>query len=159
MQTTDDAEVVFVASDSQLLRFAAKSVRPQGRSAGGMAGINLAADARVVFFGAVEAADRDQAEVVTIAVSDQTLPGADPGSGKVSDFGEFPVKGRATGGVRSQRFLKGETELALAWVGASPALAVGPDGATRVLPEGGSRRDGSGTPLDMVVGSLGHRLA
>ncbi len=159
VQTTDDAELVFVASDSQLLRFAAKSVRPQGRSAGGMAGINLAADARVVFFGAVEAADRDQAEVVTIAVSDQTLPGADPGSGKVSDFGEFPVKGRATGGVRSQRFLKGETELALAWVGASPALAVGPDGATRVLPEGGSRRDGSGTPLDMVVGSLGHRLA
>ncbi len=159
VQTTDDAELVFVASDSQLLRFAAKSVRPQGRSAGGMAGINLAADARVVFFGAVEAADRDQAEVVTIAVSDQTLPGADPGSGKVSDFGEFPVKGRATGGVRSQRFLKGETELALAWVGASPALAVGPDGAARVLPEGGSRRDGSGTPLDMVVGSLGHRLA
>lgn len=158
VQTTDDAELVFVASDSQLLRFAAKSVRPQGRSAGGMAGINLAADARVVFFGAVEAADRDRAEVVTIAVSDQTLPGADPGSGKVSDFGEFPAKGRATGGVRSQRFLKGETELALAWVGASP-LAVGPDGAARVLPEGGSRRDGSGTPLDMVVGSLGHRLA
>ncbi|MBO1738585.1 DNA topoisomerase (ATP-hydrolyzing) subunit A [Leifsonia sp. TF02-11] len=157
-QTADDAELVFVASDSQLLRFAAKSVRPQGRSAGGMAGINLAADARVVFFGAVEAADRDRAEVVTIAVSDQTLPGADPGSGKVSDFGEFPAKGRATGGVRSQRFLKGETELALAWVGASP-LAVGPDGAARVLPEGGSRRDGSGTPLDMVVGSLGHRLA
>lgn len=159
VQTTDDAELVFVASDSQLLRFTAKSVRPQGRSAGGMAGINLAHDARVVFFGAVEAADRDQAEVVTIAVSDQTLPGADPGSGKVSDFGEFPAKGRATGGVRSQRFLKGETELALAWVGASPALAVGPDGAARVLPEGGSRRDGSGTPLDMVVGSIGHRLA
>ncbi|MCI0155784.1 DNA topoisomerase IV subunit A [Leifsonia shinshuensis] len=158
VQTTDDAELVFVASDAQLLRFAAKSVRPQGRSAGGMAGINLAADARVVFFGAVEAADRDQAEVVTIAVSDQTLPGADPGSGKVSDFGEFPAKGRATGGVRSQRFLKGETELALAWVGAS-ALAVGPDGAARALPEGGSRRDGSGTPLDMVVGSIGHRLA
>jgi DNA gyrase subunit A len=159
VQTSDDAELVFVASDSQLLRFAAKSVRPQGRSAGGMAGINLGADARVVFFGAVEPGERDQAEVVTIAVSDQTLPGADPGSGKVSDFAEFPAKGRATGGVRSQRFLKGETELSLAWVGASPALAVGPDGAARVLPEGGSRRDGSGTPLDMVVGSIGRRLA
>ena len=159
VQTSDDAELVFVASDAQLLRFGAKSVRPQGRSAGGMAGINLGADAHVVFFGAVEAAERDQAEVVTIAVSDQTLPGADPGSGKVSDFGEFPAKGRATGGVRSQRFLKGETELSLAWVGASPALAVGPDGAARVLPEGGARRDGSGTPLDMVVGSIGRRLA
>lgn len=159
VQTSDDAELVFVASDAQLLRFGAKSVRPQGRSAGGMAGINLGADAHVVFFGAVEASERDQAEVVTIAVSDQTLPGADPGSGKVSDFGEFPAKGRATGGVRSQRFLKGETELSLAWVGASPALAVGPDGASRVLPEGGARRDGSGTPLDMVVGSIGRRLA
>ncbi|WP_295126558.1 DNA topoisomerase (ATP-hydrolyzing) subunit A [uncultured Leifsonia sp.] len=159
MQTSEDAELVFVASDSQLLRFAAKSVRPQGRSAGGMAGINLGSDARVVFFGAVEPGERDQAEVVTIAVSDQTLPGADPGSGKVSDFAEFPAKGRATGGVRSQRFLKGETELSLAWVGAFPARAVGPDGTARELPEGGSRRDGSGTPLDMVVGSVGRRLA
>ncbi|GAA4146891.1 DNA topoisomerase IV subunit A [Leifsonia shinshuensis] len=159
VQCADDAELVFVASDSQLLRFSAGSVRPQGRAAGGMAGINLAADARVVFFGAVEAGERDEAVVVTIAVSDQTLPGADPGSGKVSDFAEFPAKGRATGGVRSQRFLKGETELALAWVGAAPALAVGADGAARVLPEGGARRDGSGTPLDMVVSSIGRRLA
>ncbi|CAM5325278.1 DNA gyrase/topoisomerase IV subunit A [Leifsonia shinshuensis] len=159
VQCADDAELVFVASDSQLLRFSAGAVRPQGRAAGGMAGINLAADARVVFFGAVEAGERDEAVVVTIAVSDQTLPGADPGSGKVSDFAEFPAKGRATGGVRSQRFLKGETELALAWVGAAPALAVGADGAARVLPEGGARRDGSGTPLDMVVSSIGRRLA
>ncbi|MFE4470741.1 DNA topoisomerase (ATP-hydrolyzing) subunit A [Leifsonia sp. NPDC056824] len=159
VQSADDAELVFVSSDSQLLRFSAGSVRPQGRAAGGMAGINLAGDARVVFFGAVEAAERSDAVVVTIAVSDQTLPGADPGSGKVSDFAEFPAKGRATGGVRSQRFLKGETELALAWVGAAPALAVGPDGAARILPEGGARRDGSGTPLDMVVTSLGRRLA
>jgi DNA gyrase subunit A len=159
VQSADDAELVFVSSDSQLLRFSAGSVRPQGRAAGGMAGINLAADARVVFFGAVEAAEREEAVVVTVAVSDQTLPGADPGSGKVSDFAEFPAKGRATGGVRSQRFLKGETELALAWVGPAPALAVGSDGAARVLPEGGARRDGSGTPLDMVVASIGRRLA
>jgi DNA gyrase subunit A len=76
----------------------------------------------------------------------------------VSDFAEFPAKGRATGGVRAQRFLKGESELVLAWAGRGPALAVAPDGAARSLPEGGSRRDGSGTPLDTVVGSLGRQI-
>ena len=33
----DDAELVFIASDAQLLRFPASAVRPQGRQAGGMA--------------------------------------------------------------------------------------------------------------------------
>src|SRR5262249_13781951 len=35
----EDADLVFVTSDAQLLRFPAASVRPQGRPAGGMAGI------------------------------------------------------------------------------------------------------------------------
>ncbi|RDV43443.1 DNA topoisomerase IV [Leifsonia sp. ku-ls] len=155
---TDADELVFVASDAQLLRFAASTVRPQGRAAGGMAGINLGSDARVIFFGAVAADEAEQAVVATIAASDATLPGADPGTAKVSDFAEFPAKGRATGGVRAQRFLKGESELVLAWAGRGPALAVAPDGAARSLPEGGSRRDGSGTPLDTVVGSLGRQI-
>ncbi|GAA1444915.1 DNA gyrase/topoisomerase IV subunit A [Leifsonia poae] len=158
VQGDDTDELVFVASDSQLLRFPASAVRPQGRAAGGMAGINLGADARVVHFTSIPAEERDEVVVVTIATGGDTLLGADPGSGKVSDFSEFPAKGRATGGVRSQRFLKGETEVALAWAGRAPALAVGPDGAARVLPEGGSRRDASGTPLDMVVSSIGRRL-
>ncbi|MEV8212085.1 DNA topoisomerase IV subunit A [Leifsonia sp. NPDC077715] len=156
---TDADELVFVASDAQLLRFAASTVRPQGRAAGGMAGINLGADARVIYFGAVAADDAAEAVVSTIAASDATLPGADPGTAKVSDFAEFPAKGRATGGVRAQRFLKGESELVLAWAGRAPALAVAPDGVARTLPEGGARRDASGTPLDMVVGSIGRRLA
>ncbi|MET3567724.1 DNA gyrase subunit A [Leifsonia sp. 563] len=155
---TDTDEFVFVASDAQLLRFAASSVRPQGRAAGGMAGINLGAGARVIYFGAVSAAEAETAVVATIAASDATLPGADPGTAKVSDFAEFPAKGRATGGVRAQRFLKGENELVLAWAGPAPAHAVAPDGAARNLPEGGSRRDGSGTPLDTVVGSIGRRI-
>ncbi|AAT88900.1 DNA topoisomerase IV [Leifsonia xyli subsp. xyli] len=157
--TEDTDELVFVASDSQLLRFPAASVRPQGRAAGGMAGIALAPGARVIFFGSVSATEKDTAVVVTVAVSDQTLPGSDPGSGKVSDFAEFPAKGRATGGVRSQRFLKGETELALAWTGPAPALAVAGDGAVRALPESGARRDGSGAPLDTVVSSLGRQIS
>ena len=59
------------------------------------------------------------------------------------------------GGVRAQRFLKGEDELSVAWVGASSARAVGTDGATRALPETGMRRDASGVALDGVVGSVG----
>ncbi len=38
----EDLDLVFVTTDAQLLRFPARSVRPQGRSAGGMAGIKLA---------------------------------------------------------------------------------------------------------------------
>ncbi|MFZ0161410.1 MAG: DNA gyrase subunit A, partial [Kineosporiaceae bacterium] len=38
----EDCDLVFVTSDAQLLRFGAAKVRPQGRAAGGMAGINLA---------------------------------------------------------------------------------------------------------------------
>jgi DNA gyrase subunit A len=123
-----------------------------------MAGINLAADARVISFSAIRAAERDIAVVVTVATSTETLLGTDPGSAKVSDFAEFPAKGRATGGVRSHRFLKGESELALAWVGRGPALAVAADGAARTLPAGGARRDGSGTALDAVIGSVGRQL-
>ncbi|WP_313541211.1 DNA gyrase/topoisomerase IV subunit A [Leifsonia aquatica] len=158
VQVEDTDEFVFVASDAQLLRFPASAVRPQGRSAGGMAGINLGDGARVLSFGAVPADEKESAVVVTIATGGQTLPGTDPGSGKVSDLAEFPAKGRATGGVRAQRFLKGEGELSLAWVGRGPALAVGTDGAARTLPEGGARRDASGTPLDMVVGSIGRQI-
>ncbi|QNO36440.1 DNA topoisomerase IV subunit A [Protaetiibacter sp. SSC-01] len=154
-QAGDRAELVFVASDAQLLHFSASQVRPQGVAAGGMAGINLSAKATVVFFGAV---DPEDAVVVTISTPTETLPGTDPGRGKVSHFAEFPAKGRATGGVRSHSFLKGESALALAWVGPAPALAVTPDGAARTLPEAGAKRDASGTPLDAVVGSIGRAL-
>jgi len=154
----DDDELVFVTSDAQLLRFSASSVRPQGRAAAGMAGIKLASEARVVFFGAVSAVDRDASVVVTVAKSAATLAGADAGSGKVSDLREFPAKGRATGGVRAQRFLKGEDELALAWVGPEPALALGPDGSVRPLPEDRARRDASGAPLAGVIGAVGRTV-
>ena len=47
-------ELVFITSDAQLLQFPAASVRPQGRSAGGMAGIRLAQGAEVIFFTSVD---------------------------------------------------------------------------------------------------------
>src|SRR5690606_4952649 len=149
---SDDSELVFVTSDAQLLRFGADAVRPQGRAAGGMAGIRLTPGERVVSFTALTATEATV--VVTIAGASTALAGTDAGSGKVSAFTEFPAKGRATGGVRAQRFLKGEDTLTVAWVGDQPR-AVGTDGAARTLPESGAKRDASGQPLDAVVGAVG----
>jgi len=155
-QGGDAEELVFVTSDAQLLHFPADQVRPQGVAAGGMAGIKLGARATVIFFGAVDPGS--DVSVVTVSTPVDTLPGADPGRGKVSSLREFPGKGRATGGVRAHSFLKGEAALALAWVGPAPALAVGSDGAARTLPDAGAKRDASGTPLDGVIGTVGRRL-
>lgn len=155
-EAPDGTELVFVASDAQLLRFDAANVRPQGRAAGGMAGIRLSGDATVIAFAAVSAAE--STVVVTIAGSSQAITGTDAGSAKVSLFEEFPPKGRATGGVRAQRFLKGEDVLTLAWVGTEPR-ALAADGAVRALPETGAKRDASGQPLDAVVAAVGTAIA
>ena len=155
-QGPDSEELVLITTDAQLLRFSASAVRPQGVSAGGMAGINLGAKARVMFFTSVDpGAD---VVVATISTPTETLAGADPGRAKVSRLAEFPGKGRATGGVRAHTFLKGESALSLAWAGPAPALAVGGDGSLRTLPDAGAKRDASGTPLDAVVGSIGRAL-
>ncbi|MBX3117090.1 MAG: DNA topoisomerase IV subunit A [Cryobacterium sp.] len=152
-QGGDGEELVFVTSHAQLLHFPASAVRPQGRSAAGMAGIRLADGARVISFATVDPAV--ELAVATISTSQNTIAGTDPGRAKLSRFEDFPGKGRGTGGVRCHSLLKGESGLQLAWVGPLPALAVGPDGSTRELPEPGAKRDASGSPLDAVIGSIG----
>ena len=153
LAATDD-DLVFITSDAQLLRFDAASVRPQGRAAGGMAGVRLAAGAHAVFFGAVQR-DAD-ALVVTIAGSSAALPGTDAGTAKVAAYSEYPPKGRGTGGVRSHRFLRGEDTLLLGWVGPAPAKATAGSGVPIELPAAGGRRDGSGTPLPAPVLAVGN---
>ncbi len=148
-------ELVFVTSDAQLLHFPAASVRPQGRSGGGMAGIKLAAGARVVFFGASPVAD---AAVVTVAGSSGALPGTESGTVKVTPFAEYPGKGRATGGVRCQRFLKGEDALLLAWVGPEPAVAAAASGSPIDLPAPDPRRDASGAPASQPIAQVASRF-
>ena len=53
---TGEEDLVFITSDAQLLRYPAAQVRPQGRAAGGMAGIKLAEGAEVISFTAVDPA-------------------------------------------------------------------------------------------------------
>ncbi|WP_188187058.1 DNA gyrase/topoisomerase IV subunit A [Nonomuraea sp. SYSU D8015] len=154
---SESHDLVFIASNAQLLRFPASLVRPQGRPAGGMAGIRLDDGARVIWFGVVD--PEQPAHVVTIAGSSTALPGTQVGGGKVSDYAEFPAKGRATGGVRAQRFLKGEDELLLAWAGPAPAKAVSVVGKPVPLPEELGRRDGSGVRLTHTIGAIGGALA
>lgn len=149
----DGAELVFVSSDAQLLHFPASSVRPQGRPAGGMAGINLGSGASVVAFNVV--LPQDDAVVVTVSGSTDGLPGTQPGAAKVTPFSEYPGKGRATGGVRAHRFLKGEDALLAAWVGPGPARAAAASGQPLELPAEYGRRDGSGHLLPTPLGGIG----
>ncbi|MCA5893903.1 DNA topoisomerase IV subunit A [Isoptericola sp. NEAU-Y5] len=151
----DDDELVFVASDASLLHFEASAVRPQGRSAAGMAGIRLAPGQQVAFFGVVRAGTRDLHTVVTVAGASGALPGTGGGSAKVTPYELYPGKGRGTGGVRAHRFLKGEDGLVLAWVGEGPARAVGTGGQPAELPPTSERRDGSGVPLEAPVAAIG----
>ncbi|WP_246646120.1 DNA gyrase/topoisomerase IV subunit A [Nonomuraea ceibae] len=154
---SEEHDLVFISSDAQLLRYQAAQVRPQGRPAGGMAGIRLDGGARVIWFGVVDPARPGQ--VVTVAGSSTALPGTQVGGGKVSDYAEFPAKGRATGGVRAQRFLKGEDVLLLAWAGPAPAKAVSSVGKPVPLPDEIGRRDGSGVRLTHTIGAIGGPLA
>ncbi|XVX18806.1 DNA gyrase/topoisomerase IV subunit A [Actinomycetota bacterium] len=150
--TTGEEDLVFITSDAHLLRFPASAVRPQGRTAGGMAGVRLSAGASVVFFGAVDGT-RD-AIVVTSSGSASALPGTEPGSLKVTPYSEYPPKGRATGGVRCHRFLRGEDTLVLGWAGTTPARAAGANGVAIPLPEATGKRDGSGAPAQAVIAGI-----
>jgi DNA gyrase subunit A len=160
--SSEDEDLVFITSDAQLLRFGASNVRPQGRSAGGMAGVRLSRGASVIWFGAVAATDATAGDdapgapvVVTVAGVAGALPGTAAGSAKVTPYAEYPAKGRATGGVRCQRFLRGEDTLVLAWAGAGPALGATEAGTPVDLPEIDPRRDGSGARVAQPLAAVG----
>ena len=149
----DAVECIFVTSDAQLLRFDASAVRAQGRAAGGVAGINLSANARVIYFTALTRTDESM--VITAANSTDALPGTDGGSVKVTPLSEFPSKGRATGGVRAHKFVRNEDQLFFAAVADSP-LANAKNGTAVELPQL-AKRDASGTPAQSVIAAVGAR--
>ncbi len=178
---SDDQDLVFITSDAQLLRFGASAVRPQGRAAAGMAGVRLSAGATVIWFGAVSPGGTgggtagggaagggaaggavvpggDPAAgpvVATVAGAAGALPGTGAATVKVTPFSEYPAKGRATGGVRCHRFLKGEDVLILAWAGPAPARGATDAGVPVDLPPADGRRDGSGVRVRQPLTALG----
>jgi DNA gyrase subunit A len=151
---TGASEFIFITSDAQLLRFDASSVRAQGRSASGVAGVNLSAEARVVAFAAVT--DAATSYVITAANSSAALAGTDAGSAKVSSLDEFPAKGRATGGVRAHKFIRTEDQLYFAALTLGAPLACSVDGKPLEIAEP-TKRDSSGTQLASVIYKAGSR--
>ena len=159
----DEDRLVFISSDSSLLTYEAGNVRPQGRTAGGMAGC------QVVTFNVIPAGkvawtyeegenglfSASGAVVLTVAGDADALPGTENGSAKVTPLEMYPTKGRATGGVRSQRFLKGQNTLIFAWVGLYPLHASTEGGNPVELPKPDMRRDGSGTELAAPIAFAG----
>lgn len=168
-EARDEDCLVFVSTDSSLLTFEAKNVRPQGRTAGGMAGIRLAEGCSVAAFAVVPDGkvtwnyeegenglfSASGAVVLTVAGDSEALPGTENGAAKVTPLEMYPTKGRGTGGVRSQRFLKGQDTLILAFVGAYPLHASTQSGAPVELPKPDMRRDGSGTDLSAPIAVVG----
>ena len=152
-QCTDDADLVFISSDAQLLRTPAAKVRPQGRTAGGMAGMKLNPGAVALGFWVIEAPI--DAVVVTVAAALGALPGTGQTTVKVTPFECYPSKGRGGQGVRCQRFLRGEDRLDIAWVGTRPGRAAASDGTPVELPAEDERRDGSGVPITFAIAAIG----
>ena len=157
----EEQEVVLFSSTADLLRFPAAAVRPQGRSAAGMAGIKLLAGAVVVGFSVVSLTGGDTLFEEPVVVTGAGLPperGRGPGtvsSVKVTPLADYPRKGRATSGVRVQRLLTGESQLVLGYAGPAPAWAAAAGGDPVDLPTVPGRRDGSGTPVDKAPVAVG----
>ncbi|WP_017589077.1 DNA gyrase/topoisomerase IV subunit A [Nocardiopsis ganjiahuensis] len=151
--STGEEDLVFVTSEAQLLRFSATTARPQGRQAAGVAGVRLSDEARVLWFGAISSPE--DSVVVTVSGSSSALEGTQAGSAKVTPVESYPAKGRATGGVRCHRYLKGEDTLLFAWVGRAPARASRADGKPVRLPDLTERRDGSGEALTSAIATVG----
>jgi len=83
-----EGEYLVMASDGKALRFGEPEVRATGRGTQGMASMNVAPGASVVAAGVI--GHRDKGTLLIVAQN---------GYGKRTPLSEFPVKGRATGGV------------------------------------------------------------
>ncbi len=101
-------EVILVTEQGQALRFCEEEVRPTGRNAGGVAGIRLSGNDLVASMEVIE----PEGDLVLVTTK---------GFGKRTPLSEYPVKGRATGGVQT--------------ISKDAAGKIGPIAAARVVQE------------------------
>ena len=126
--------VALLASDSSLLVFGLDKIRPQGRTGAGVVGMKLGEGSEILHGVALTAEEKENA----VVISSTGL------SVKNTPLRLYPLKGRATGGVRAQAFLKNETRLEKGFIGVN-LVAVDSSGKKIVLPAVNMKRDGSGT--------------
>ncbi|MDR3152240.1 MAG: hypothetical protein LBT85_02100, partial [Bifidobacteriaceae bacterium] len=141
-------KLVFITANAQLLVFPASKVRPQGKGSGGMAGIKLSDD-NLIAFSSVK--NKNEAHILTAAGQSSALPGLENGFVKVSPLEIYPEKGRSTGGVRCQRFLKGQDKLIFAEISEFRPRAWTSKGQKISLPEISDKRDGAGQKIDYPI--------
>ncbi|TVR37543.1 MAG: hypothetical protein EA388_01390, partial [Nitriliruptor sp.] len=113
----EDDDVLLAHDQGLVTRFPATEVRPMGRSAAGVAGMNVPKGAAIVAASVVPGG-RDDVEVVTLGVD---------GTAKRVPAGEYPAKGRGGKGL-----MTGVD--ALAWCGAAADLHTGGEDAAVIRP-------------------------
>ena len=152
---SDEGAFVLISAAAQLLRTPADKVRPQGRTGQGISGMKLSEGDQVIAAALVSVDALESSLVVTVAGIATSEPGSGQTSAKVTPLLQYPQKGRAGQGVRCQRFLKGESRLALAAITATPPRALSKDGSPLSLPEQTDKRDASGSGLKRQIYFLG----
>ncbi len=96
--TSGEDDLLLISANGQAVRFHEQTVRSMGRTAAGVAGMKL----------------RDGDEVISIDVAkdaDELLLLTEQGFGKRSPVSDFPVKGRATMGVKAFGNIEGKGRL------------------------------------------------
>jgi DNA gyrase subunit A len=115
----DDDHLLLAHDGGLVTRFAAAEVRAMGRSAAGVAGMQVPKGAAVVSLSVVPGDEDAEAgvEVLTVAAD---------GGAKRTGLAEYPVKGRGGKGLQTGAD-------ALAWCGAADALQVPVDDEVRIV--------------------------
>jgi DNA gyrase subunit A len=144
LEAQEGAEIALLSSDSSLLTFPANKVNPQGRSGAGVAGIKLGAGQNVIAASIMTPEEAAFANVLT--ATNQSI--------KLTPFKTYPAKGRATGGVRSHAFVKGENGLVTGFIGPD-IIAIDSTGTKVDLPAVNPKRDGSGVKTSTIPANFG----